>query len=65
VTIKKGEMGRVCIHSFGQKMMVRVYHSEDLGIDEMIIVEWILGKYGEKIWTGCIWFRIESSDEFL
>jgi hypothetical protein len=23
-----------------------------------IILEWILGKYGGKAWTGCIWLRI-------
>jgi hypothetical protein len=26
---------------------------EDLGIDETIILEWISGKYGGKMWTGC------------
>jgi hypothetical protein len=30
---------------------------EDLGIDERIILEWILGKYCGKVWTGCIWLR--------
>jgi len=25
---------------------------EDLGIDEKIILEWILGKQGGKVWTG-------------
>jgi hypothetical protein len=29
-------------------------HSKDLGVDGRIILEWILGKYGEKVWTGCI-----------
>jgi len=35
--------------------------SEDLGIDGKIILEWSLGKYGGKVWTGCICFRIETS----
>jgi len=27
-------------------------HSED--VDGMIILDWILGKYGGKVWSGCI-----------
>jgi hypothetical protein len=27
-------------------------HSEYLGIDGKIILEWILGKKGGKVWTG-------------
>jgi hypothetical protein len=30
-------------------------HSEDLGVDGKIILEWILGEQGEKVWTGCNW----------
>jgi hypothetical protein len=26
------------------------------------ILEWILGKYGGRVWTGCIWFRIGTSN---
>jgi hypothetical protein len=29
-------------------------HSKDLGVDGNITLEWILGKYGGKLWTGCI-----------
>jgi hypothetical protein len=36
-------------------------YSEDLSIDERIILKWILGKYGGKLWTGCVWFRIGTS----
>jgi hypothetical protein len=32
--------------------------AEDLGIDGNIILEWILGKYVGKVWTGFICFRI-------
>jgi hypothetical protein len=29
-------------------------HSEGLGVDGRIILEWILGKWGGKVWTGCM-----------
>jgi hypothetical protein len=38
-------------------------HSEDLDIDGKIILEWILGKLGGKLWTGCIWLRIWTTGE--
>jgi hypothetical protein len=37
-------------------------HSEDLGIDGMIILGWILRK---KLWTACIWLRIGTSGGLL
>jgi hypothetical protein len=40
-------------------------HSDELGIDGRIILEWILGKYGGELWTGCIWPRIETSGGLL
>jgi hypothetical protein len=27
-------------------------YSKDLGVDGKIILEWILGKYGGKLWPG-------------
>jgi hypothetical protein len=30
-----------------------------------IILEWILGTWGGKLWTGCNWFRIETSGRLL
>jgi hypothetical protein len=33
-------------------------HLEDLGVDGRIILECILRKQGEKVWTRCLWFRI-------
>jgi hypothetical protein len=40
-------------------------HSEDLGVDRKIILEWILGEEGWGMWTGCIWLRIGASGELL
>jgi hypothetical protein len=31
---------------------------EDMSLDGKIILEWILGKQGGRMWTGCIWIRI-------
>jgi hypothetical protein len=50
-----GEMRNVKKYS-GWKMCRE--HSEDPGVDGRIILEWMLGKQGGKLWTGCIWHRI-------
>jgi hypothetical protein len=33
---------------------IRQKTQEDLGIDGSIILEWILGKLGGKLWSECI-----------
>jgi hypothetical protein len=33
-------------------------HLEDLGVDEKIILEWILWKPGGRVMTGFNWLRI-------
>jgi hypothetical protein len=33
-------------------------HLGDLSINERMTLEWILLKYGAKVWTGYIWLRI-------
>jgi hypothetical protein len=38
---------------------------EDPGVDGKITLEWILGKQGGKVWTGCIWLRIGMSGGLL
>jgi hypothetical protein len=40
-------------------------HSKHLGIDGKIILERILGRYGGKMWAGCIWVRIEIGGGLL
>jgi hypothetical protein len=38
---------------------------EDVDVDGRIILEWILGKQGKKVWTGFIWLRIGTSGALL
>jgi hypothetical protein len=33
---------------------------EDPGVDGKIILEWMLGKWGGRMWTGCMWLSIET-----
>jgi hypothetical protein len=49
-----------CLESLKQRD-----HLEDLGVYERIISEWILGKQGGKVRTGCIWLRIGTSGGLL
>jgi hypothetical protein len=59
-------MGGVCrihvrreryIKFLSENLMVRD-HSEGIGADGRIILEWIMGKWDVKVWTGCIWLSI-------
>jgi hypothetical protein len=36
-------------------------HTEDLGVDGRIPLEWILKKQNGRAWTGFIWLRIGAN----
>jgi hypothetical protein len=40
-------------------------HSEDLDVDGKVILEWILGKWGGKVWIGFICLRIGTTGGLL
>jgi len=40
-------------------------HGEDLGVSGRIVLEWILGKYGWKLWTGCVCHKTGNSGGHL
>jgi hypothetical protein len=52
--------GVVCqsVSLFASQLMKERDHSEDLGIDERIILYYISGKCNGKLWTGLNWLRI-------
>jgi hypothetical protein len=39
--------------------------SEELHVDGRIIIECVLEKWVEKLYTGCIWLRTETSGDLL
>jgi hypothetical protein len=40
-------------------------HSEDVGTDGKLILEWISRKLCGKMWTGCIWLRKRTNGGLL
>jgi hypothetical protein len=40
-------------------------HLQDLDINGKIMLEWILGKYGGKVWIGVMWLRIVTGGWLL
>jgi hypothetical protein len=60
---RMGEISNAC------SMLVEKLKGRDqlqnLGIDGNIILEWILGRYGGKVWTGFIWLMIGTSGGVL
>jgi hypothetical protein len=53
-----------CTQNFGGKRERRG-QSDDLGVDEKIILEWISGKYGGNLWTEFICLRTGKSGVFF
>jgi hypothetical protein len=50
---------------FGGKPKGKRPYSQDLGVDERIILDRILGEQSGKLWIGCIWLRIGNSGRIL
>jgi hypothetical protein len=40
-------------------------YSEDLNVDGKITLEWVIEKYGGKVWIGCIWHRMGTVGRLL
>jgi hypothetical protein len=63
--MNEDEMSGSCRTHRGYEMCIKILaesvkgrgHSEDLGVDGRIILEWILVKQCGKVSTGCIWLR--------
>jgi hypothetical protein len=51
-----------CIQTFCFKDLKGLHHSEHLGIEEKVILKWILGKKGWKVRTGFIWLRTGTGE---
>jgi len=49
---------------FGQNTWTEDTTSEELGVDGMIL-EWVLNRQSGGVYTGVIWFGIETSGGFL
>jgi hypothetical protein len=50
---------------FGSENLKVRDRSEDPGVGRRIILDWILGECGGKMWTGFISFRIGTTDRPL
>jgi hypothetical protein len=69
----KDVTGRVCGKNGGEEMHTgfwwgkvrEIDHLEDAGIDEKVIIKWILIKSIGKTWTGLIWLGIRTIGELL
>jgi hypothetical protein len=46
--------------NFGQKTL-RGETTRKTYLDRKIILEWILGEWGGKVWSAFVWFRIQTN----
>ena len=66
-------MGRLCGTNEEEEMHTGFWwgkvrereNLENTGVDERVIIKWILRKSIEKMWTGLIWLRLGTVDELL
>jgi hypothetical protein len=49
------------MHTFWLDNLKGRDHFGDLSIDGKIMLEWTLGKYDGRLWTGFIWLRTGTS----
>jgi hypothetical protein len=73
VQVKENEMSGACSTNGRYEIYVQFWlenlkgrnHSEDHVIDGRIILEWMLRKEDEKMWTGCMWLRVGNNGGLL
>jgi hypothetical protein len=56
---RTGQMKNV--HNILVRKLKGRHHSEDVRVSVNRRWEWILGKQSVKVWTGCIWSKMEST----
>jgi hypothetical protein len=49
---------------FWLQVLKEMYHFRHAGMDDRLIIKWVLRKQNMKI-TGFIWLRVGTSGEFL
>jgi hypothetical protein len=52
-----------CIQNLSESLKGR-YNSEDLVKDGRMILKWILGKKGWRVWIGSSWLRTGTRDQW-
>lgn len=60
--MKKGIVRSYSTHRKDEK---KRYYLVGVRIEENMILKWVLSKEALRIWTGFIWFKLESSNEFF